>query len=250
MLIAADFARAFDPVIFAQDCGIDPDPWQGDLLTSTAPRALLLCSRQSGKTTTTAVIALHTAIYLPGSLIIIVSPSQSQSGEMLRTVKALHTMLDGVPEAIGDSVLKFELTNGSRILALPGSALTVRGYAAPAMVIVDEAAGVSDDLIQAVFPMLATRKDGRLILLTTPKGKRGFFYETWISGGPEWKRVKITAADCPRISPAFLAEQMKLLGPTRYAEEYDCCFVDNDMSAFSTDLIDAMFQNDLEPLWN
>src|SRR4051812_12776941 len=76
VLIASDFARAVDPVLFAQDCGITPGPWQADLLTSCAPRALLLCSRQSGKTTTTALIALHCAIYEPDALVIVVSPSQ------------------------------------------------------------------------------------------------------------------------------------------------------------------------------
>lgn len=250
MNLGADLARALDPVRFAQDCQITADPWQADLLSSTCTRALLLCSRQSGKTTTTALIALHCALYQPGALIIIVSPSQNQSGEMLRTIKALHSLIDGAPEAVGDSVLKFELTNGSRILALPGSALTIRGYAAPALIIVDEAAGVSDELIQAVFPMLATRTDGRLILLTTPKGKRGFFYTTWINGDPTWKRIKITAAQCPRISKEFLDEQMKLLGPTRYAEEYNCEFIDSDDSAFPTDIIDRAFTNEVRPLWH
>lgn len=249
MLIAADFARAVDPIIFARDCKIEPDPWQADLLSSCSHRALLLCSRQSGKTTTTALIALHCAVYEPGALIVIVSPSQNQSGEMLRTIKRLHAELDGAPEMVGDSVLKIELTNGSRILALPGSALTVRGYAGVSLVIIDEAAGVSDDLIQAVFPMIATRADGRLIALTTPKGKRGFFYEAWSGGDPMWKRVKIVAKDCPRITPEFLAEQLKLLGPTRYAEEFECEFIDDETSAFSTDLIDAMFNNDLRALW-
>lgn len=250
MLAARDIARALDPILFARELGIEPDDWQSDLLTSTDPRALLLCSRQAGKSSTTAIVALHCAIYTPGALVIVVSPSQGQSSELLRTVKGLHAMLDDVPEAIGDSVLKLELTNGSRILALPGSPTTIRGYAAPALIIVDEAAGIDDDLIQSVFPMLATSKNGRMILLTTPKGKRGFFYETWTNGDPSWKRIKITAADCPRISPAFLAEQMKLLGPTRYAEEYNCEFIDTETSAFSTDLIDAMFNNDLVPLWN
>jgi hypothetical protein len=249
VLIAPDLARALDPVLFAQDCSINPDPWQADLLTSAAPRALLCCSRQSGKSTTTGLIALHGAIYEPGSLIIVVSPSQNQSSELLRTIKALHANIDGAPELMGDSVLKISLANGSRILALPGNATTVRGYAGVSLVIIDEAAGVDDSLIQAVFPMLATVAHGRLIALTTPKGKRGWFYEQWAGGDPLWKRVKIVAQDCPRISPEFLAEQMKLLGPTRYAEEFECEFIDDETSAFSTSLIDAMFKNDLRALW-
>lgn len=250
MLIAADFARAVDPVLFARDCGIAPDAWQADLLTSCAPRALLLCSRQSGKTTTTALIALHCAVYEPGALVVVVSPSQRQSAEMLRTIKILHRNLSGVPELASESVLKVELANGSRILAMPGSEATVRGFAGVSIVIIDEAARVDDELLAAVYPMLATRADGRLIALTTPAGKRGWFYEAWTGDDPMWKRVRVSAKDCPRISQQFLDEQLKLLGTVRYSEEYDLAFVDADTSAFPTDIIDRAFREDILPLWN
>src|SRR3981189_3613141 len=95
MLMARDLARQPDPVLFAADCGITPDPWQADLLRAMPRRALLLCSRQSGKTTTTALTALHRATYEPSALVVVVSPSQRQSAEMLRTIKGLHGRLDG-----------------------------------------------------------------------------------------------------------------------------------------------------------
>lgn len=249
MLIAVDLARATDPILFARDCGIAPDPWQADLLSSCAPRALLLCSRQSGKTTTTALIALHCAVYEPGALVVVVSPSQRQSAEMLRTIKILHRNLTGVPDLANESVLKIELANGSRILAMPGSEATVRGFAGVSIVIIDEAARVDDDLLAAVYPMLATRADGRLIALTTPAGKRGWFYEAWHNGGVMWKRVRVAAKDCPRISQEFLDEQMKLLGPTRFSEEYELAFVDPEESAFPTTIIDRAFTTEVLPLW-
>ena len=54
----------------------------------------------------------------------------------------------------------------------------MRGYAAADLVIIDEAARVEDDLISAFRPMLAT-SNGRLIALTTPAGKRGWFFDAW-----------------------------------------------------------------------
>ena len=57
-----------------------------------------------------------------------------------------------------------ELANGSRIISLPGSEKTVRGYSAVSLVIMDEAARVPDELLQAVRPMLATTS-GRFIAL-------------------------------------------------------------------------------------
>jgi hypothetical protein len=95
MLMAADFVRALDPVLFARACGIEPDGWQQELLRDRPRKALLNCSRQSGKTTTTAIIALEIAINQPGSLVIIGAPAQRQSTEMLRKVRELHSQLDG-----------------------------------------------------------------------------------------------------------------------------------------------------------
>ena len=84
--LALDLAHALDPVAFVQDrLKFDPDPWQARLLRSRAPWILLNCCRQSGKSTTTAALALHTAIYDPG-LILLVSPSLRQSKELFAKV--------------------------------------------------------------------------------------------------------------------------------------------------------------------
>ena len=80
-MMARDLARAFDPALIAQDCGIVPDPWQATLLRERPRRSLLLCARQSGKSTVTALTALDTAIYQAPALVLLVSPSQRQSAE-------------------------------------------------------------------------------------------------------------------------------------------------------------------------
>jgi hypothetical protein len=70
-VLARDLALALDPVLLARRAGIDPDPWQAEVLRSTAPRRLLNCSRQSGKSTVAAVRAVHVALYEPGSLVLL-----------------------------------------------------------------------------------------------------------------------------------------------------------------------------------
>jgi Terminase large subunit, T4likevirus-type, N-terminal len=241
--------HALDPVAFARSCGVEPDPWQADLLRSDARRALLLCSRQSGKSTTTGIVALWTALYggVPGP-IVIVSPSQRQSGEMIRGIRQRLAALDGGDEMLtGESVLKLEFKNGSRILALPGDERTIRGIAASPLVIIDEASRIEDQLIAGVRPMLATT-NGKLIALTTPAGKRGWFYDAWHSD-TDWLRIKVAASDCPRISAEFLAEEMKILGPSRYSEEYGLQFVDNAECAFPSHIVDRAFVSEVVPLW-
>jgi hypothetical protein len=250
-MLARDLAHVLDPALFAADCGLIPDAWQAELLRTKPRRALLNCARQTGKTTTTGLLALDVAVHEPDSLIPIISPSQRQSAELLRTIKLLHGKLDGAPTLDAESVLKIELANGSRILALPGGeqGKTIRGLAGARLVIVDEAARVDDDLFAAVRPMLATNAAGAMIMLSTPAGKRGSFYELWHDGDPAWHRVRVPASECPRISKEFLAEELKALGPARYSEEYELAFIDSDTQAFPTHLIDRAFNPELKAIW-
>ncbi|MFN2489875.1 MAG: hypothetical protein ABR529_09095 [Actinomycetota bacterium] len=84
-----DLALALDPAQLARDVGLTPDPWQEDFLRSASTRQLVLCSRQSGKTTMSAIRAVHTALYAPGSLTLLVNPSERQSGEAARKCRGI-----------------------------------------------------------------------------------------------------------------------------------------------------------------
>ena len=156
-MIAQDLARALDPALIGADCGLDLDPWQATLLRERPKRSLLLCSRQSGKSTVTALLGLSVALHEAPALILLFSPSQRQSGELFRTVMQLHSKLEGAPALVAESALRGEFANGSRILALPGSEKTTRGYAGADLIVIDEAARVDDELIAAVRPMMATK---------------------------------------------------------------------------------------------
>lgn len=245
--LAADLARHLDPFSVARDVGLDLDPWQGELLESTAPRILLNVTRQGGKSTTCATVAVNCAITDPG-LVLIASPSQRQSGELFRKIQQTLRALRPAPKFELQSTTKLELENGSRIVALPGSEATVRGYSAPRLILVDEASRVEDDLYTALRPMLATG-EGRLIALSTPWGRRGWFFNAWEFGGDAWQRFRVPATECPRITAEFLAEELRELGPLRYASEYDCQFVDTEESFFPSTLIERALTSDFAPLW-
>lgn len=240
-----DFARSLDPVLLARDCGIEPDAVQANLLTTTARRVLLCCTRQWGKSTIAALIALHEALYQAPAMIILISPSQTQSGELFRKLHGFWSKLPGAPEAHQESLTRMQLANGSRIVSLPGSERTTRGYSGLTLVVMDEAARVDEELLAAVRPMLATT-NGRFYALTTPKGKRGFFHEQW-TRGEGWERVMVKASECARIKPEFLAEEMAALGPMIYSQEYDCEFIDPETSVFNSDLIAAAMCSDIDP---
>ena len=236
------------PLEFARLCGFDPDEWQADVLTSEERKRALCCCRQAGKSTVTAIAALHEAVYVPGSLSLLLSPSLRQSGELFRKVLRLYQSIEApLPGVVMESALRVELENGSRVIALPGSESTTRGYSAATLVVIDEAARVPDELIAAVRPALATT-NGRLIALSTPAGRRGWFWEVW-SNGEGWERTMVKAADCPRISAEFLADERRELGEFIYVQEYECEFLDPETSVFSSELIARALSHDVEPLW-
>ena len=88
--LAGDLRLALDRVAFAEELGIVPDPWQGEFLGSSADRVLLNCSRQSGKSTMSAVIALHRALYHPGSLVLCLAPALRQSQELFGKIAGFY----------------------------------------------------------------------------------------------------------------------------------------------------------------
>jgi hypothetical protein len=209
----------------------------------------MLCSRQSGKTEVAIHLGLWTCLYEPASLVLIVSPSQRQSQETFRRLLIAHSKLKGVPELQQESALRATFGNGSRCLALPGSERTTRGYAGVSLLIIDEACRVEDTLLAALRPTMAT-VDGSLIALSTPFGKRGWFYESWIAGDPSWTRIDIPASKCPRLTKAFLDDERRELGAMRFSEEYELAWLEPDESVFPTAMIEKAFTHEIRPLWS
>lgn len=248
-LVAERLALALDPVRLARRVGFSPDPWQADLLRSDAQQTILNCSRQSGKSTTTAVLATHEAEYRADSLILLLSPSLRQSQELFRKVRDVRAELGDDAVAVAEeSALRMELVNGSRIVCLPGKEATIRGFSGVRLLVVDEASRVPDDLYQAVRPMLAV-SGGRLVLLSTPFGTRGFFHHEWVEGGPSWQRVEVKASDCPRIPAEWLEAERAIIGDWWYRQEYLCEFVATLDQVFGYELVTEAVNVEIEPLF-
>jgi terminase large subunit-like protein len=274
-----------DPARFMEALGLRPDPWQASLLRGEPQNTLLLCSRQSGKSTVTAALALHAALTRPGSLVLMLAPALRQSQEVYRKLLAFHRAAGNSSGTDARSALGLELANGSRVVSLPGREDTIRGYSGVRLLVVDEAARVPDELYYAVRPMLAV-SNGTVMALSTPYGQRGWFHREWTAicaddssdpllGVPDpasqfssasigvhlrssavsipdvrshWCRICVPASDCPRIAPAFLDQERRSLGDWWFSQEYDCQFNDTNDQVFATEHIIAALDDTIEPL--
>ena len=133
---AAEFAR--------ERLGFEPDEKQAEVLRSEAKRGILNCTRQWGKSTVAAAKAVHRAYTRPGSLVLVASPAERQSGEFLRKAAEMLARLGIAAAGDGDNAISLLLPNGSRIVGLPGTEATVRGFSAVSLLLIDEASRVED----------------------------------------------------------------------------------------------------------
>jgi hypothetical protein len=248
MSLRTAILQALDPVQLWRDIyHTEPDDWQAAVLRSDNSRIILNTSRQVGKSTVVSCKALHIGLFTPNSLILLVSRSLRQSSELGRKLFDSYRELGRPVSPDAESKLSLELRNGSRILCLPGSDEgSIRGFSGATCLIIDEAARCPDALFIAVRPMVAV-SGGSIFLLSSPFGKRGFFYTTWTEG-EGWLKVEIKAEQCPRLSPAFLRQERRELGPRWFSQEYQATFVEAEGQLFSDEAIDAAFR-DIPPLF-
>jgi hypothetical protein len=118
--------------------------------------------------------------------------SLRRSTELFRIVTDFYQRI-GSPCKLRQTAEELQLSNFSRVVCLPCREDTIRGYSHVTLLVIDETARVPDDLYRAVRPMLAV-SNGRLICLSTPSGKRGFFHDAWARGGDDWARIEVPAS--------------------------------------------------------
>ena len=244
-MLASDLRHALDVNAFCRDrLQLELDAWQLELLRSRGLRELLNVTRQGGKSMSTAAAALHEGVYVDRSKTIVISPSARQSNLLLARVEefAERAKVRTRPHPGDDPGL---LLPSGELIVLPGAEATTRGFDRCTWLIVDEAARVPDALFWSASAYLSTT-NGRVWLLSTPFGKRGFFFNSHESG--RWRVTRVAAVDCPRISAEFLADQRASLPDPWYRQEFCCEFTSVEHAVFDHDLVLDSVTSEVEPL--
>jgi hypothetical protein len=227
------------------------DPWQQRVLASTSKRMILCTSRQIGKSQVIAARVLRHAMLLPNQTVVIVSKAQEQTREMYRKVMQMYGrsgML--VPKDPKKEQLESELhlANGSRILPRTGSEKFSVGYD-PNVLVMDEAARIDQVVYDELEASLSATK-GSLVVLSTPFGRRGWFWKEW-EEGKNWERHRVEASESHLSTPEWLAQKREecMGNERRFRQAYMCSFEADTGSVFHPEDIDAAFRDELGPLW-
>ena len=235
------------PVEFAMSVGIAPDPWQVEVLSADHPRKILCCGRQTGKSTVGAVLAIHKALTQPGSTVLVVAPGERQAKLLYQKAARLYEKAGYPLPAHSHRRTGLELANGSIIEALPAVERTTRGYSVD-LLVVDEAAAVPDMDYHGILPALIATQ-GEQVLLSTPRGKRGFFYEIWHrekldQNDPvsDWQRIMVRSDEVARIRPEDLGVFRATMPEQFFEQEFHCAFLDTEGSLFAYDDIQAALE--------
>ena len=213
------------------------DPYQKEYI-ETKGNCLMLCGRQSGKTTAASIKFGRRAAENPNQVILMIAFTEKQAYNLFfKTLMYLQACYPKMIKRGKDKPTqhRINLTNGSKIMcyAAGNAGDSLRTYTCTSIV-VDEAAPMAREIFVAITPMLSVT-GGSLDLLSTPRGKEGYFYECSLRD--DFKKFVISAEDCPRHKKEFLEAEKSRMSALEYAQEYLAVFLDELKRLYSDDVV-------------
>ena len=147
-------------------------------------------------------------------------------------MKKVKFMKDSLPpwlvlaKVTTESKKHLQFSNGSQVKAIPTTEDAGRSEALT-MLIVDEAAFIEgfEEIYKGIFPTLST--GGRAILISSPKGTSGVFYDTWVAAEAkknEFNPIKLKWDVHPEHGPDWFASQAANMSAKDLAQEHLCDF--------------------------
>ena len=175
---------------YLESIGFHLFPWQRAVLRDQATRITICGARQYGKSTILSGVCCHTAKYKPGSLSVILAPTKLQASEDIGKVRDFMTRDPDYPTVRRSGAEEIVLENRSRILVLTATDTAARGFSKPAVVLFDEASRIDDSVYDAVRPMITGSRTSVIYEISTPFGKKGFFYDHFSRVGSQERKIK------------------------------------------------------------
>jgi hypothetical protein len=215
-----------NPVLFVREVlNTEPDTWQIEFLNHIAKGNRRISVRSGhgvGKSTASAWAMLWYLFLRFPVKIVVTAPTSSQLydalfAEVKRWVKVLPPMLQDQLEVKQDRIEMKDANNEAFISARTSRAEqpeALQGvHSDNVMLVADEASGIPEQVFEAAAGSMSGHSAVTL-LLGNPVRSSGFFYDTHNRLASDWVTMKVSCADSPRVSEAYL-DEMK----ARYGEE-------------------------------
>ena len=187
--------------------------------------------------------ALDGAFTEPESLALFVSRNERAATHILGYAYQMLRRLDLQDQLVKSNETEMSLSNGSRLISLPASKDTGRGYPAD-RVYLDEHAHQqwAEDIFGAIAPTIA--RGGRITSVSTPLGRRNLFFRMWAGlEGEGWSRHVIDWRSCPVYDKDWYEHERPKYTTQQWAQEFDCDFIESGMTRFRVADIEAAHQN-------
>lgn len=231
---------------------INLDAWQKEVIETDGN--LCICSgRQTGKSQCVAIKACEFVVKNPKKQVMILSITEEQAINLLQ--KCTLYMAEKYSRLIKKgkdrpTKSKLLLNNGSKIItkAVGQSGFSVLGYTND-LLIIDEAALVSDSIWESITPTLLTSTHGNIILISTPHGKKGFFYQAFHS--EDFKKIYMNSVEVIEKRPissswtkirrekamGFLESEKKRMSIREFGQQYLAQFLEDLTQFYPDDII-------------
>jgi hypothetical protein len=187
---AKELLHTLSPSHYIRGLGFSPYAWQEAALMSGNKRKVINGARQAGKSTIVSAKPCHAARFFPGSVSLIVAATEQQAFYDMEKVKEFIARDPSYPGIVRNSDRLVTLDNGSWVMVVPATEKAARGPSAPRLILLDEASRIDDIVYRSgIIPMLTDNPDCELISISTPNGRRGFFFESF--NNPRWERYEV-----------------------------------------------------------
>lgn len=192
--------------------------------------------RQVGKSILAEIISMFYCLQNNNFRVYIIEPSFNQADKILNE---LHKMCKGKPFYSKTNWIKRQILfkNGAeiRLFSEQQGIAALQGYTCE-MLIIDEAAYLKEDTIDAIFPYVNATK-GAILMFSTPAAKAGQFYNYFCMGQTAQKNnvyaydwVKYDTSEL--LSPTKLELYRKTVDPLKFKTYYLGEFLDNESNFF------------------
>ena len=192
--------------------------------------------RQAGKSFLCENILLYYAINYKRTQNAMISPTLNQSRALFKELTNA-IVESGIIKGKNETLLTIDLINGSTIFFKSAEQKDgLRGYHINGILILDEAAYLTDDILQLVLPWRNVSK-ANMLIVSTPFRKDGFYYRYYMMG--TLKEKNTVSIDWSKYdTSALLSQEQKevykqIFSKNQYLTEIEGEFIDADGMVFS-----------------